>query len=52
MKPVTIALLVLAALAALWWLGQMQNRIAARNKDLAARTKEPEPLTGMVKVPA
>jgi len=51
-KPVTIALLVLAGLLALWWLSQVQNKVQKRTADLAGRTKEPEPLTGIVKGPA
>ena len=52
MKPWVLAVLVLAGVALLWWAGQVGNKVQKRNADLADRTKEPEPLTGMVKVRA
>lgn len=51
MKPWMIVLLVVAGVALLWWAGQAGNKVQKRNADLADRTKEPEPLTGLAKVP-
>jgi hypothetical protein len=52
MKPWAVALIVVAIAALLWWASQVGNKVQKRNVDLADRTKEPEPLGGMVKVPA
>lgn len=51
MKPWMVVLLVVAAAGLLWFASEVGNKVQKRNADLAGRTKEPDPLTGLVKVP-